>query len=66
MSYRSDPTANQALGAINREWEELSRLAEQIRKDPNSEWALRAKRRFRGIFKRLLDDPKLSGKAKAS
>ena len=57
MRYRSDPTANQALGAIAREWSQMVRLASQIRKNPNTSWARRQSSRFTGIYKRLLTDP---------
>ena len=57
MGYRSDPTANRALGSINREWNRMAKLAERIRRDPWSDWALRESRRFTGIFRRLLTDP---------
>lgn len=56
MSYHSDPTANRALGAISKEWNQMVRLAERIKKNPNTEWAEQQRRRFTGIYKRLLDD----------
>ena len=56
MSYRSDPTANQALGAVNREWSRMVKLAVRIRENPYSEWARRESRRFTGIYRRLLTD----------
>ena len=57
MRHYSDPTANQALGTINREWNQMVKLATQIRKNPDSEWARRESRRFTGIYKHLLNDP---------
>ncbi|MBQ2675086.1 MAG: hypothetical protein IJG07_10485 [Prevotella sp.] len=54
MYHRSDPTADQAIGAVSREWSKMERLAEQIRKDPWSDWSLAQSRKFTGIFKRLL------------
>ncbi|MBQ8972244.1 MAG: hypothetical protein IJ074_04115 [Clostridia bacterium] len=56
MYHRSDPTANQAIGAVSREWNKMERLAEQIRKNPYSDWSLLQSRKFNGIFKRLLTD----------
>ena len=56
MYHRSDPTADQALGAVFREWNKMERLAEQIRKDPWSDWSLAQSRKFTGIFKRLLTE----------
>jgi hypothetical protein len=51
----SDPTANAAIGAVNREWKQMVRLAIRMRNDP----ALfeREKHRFLGIYRRLLTDP---------
>ena len=56
MYHRSDPTANQAIGSVSREWNKMAKLAEQIREDPWSDWSLEQSRRFTGIFKRLLID----------
>ena len=49
MYHRSDPTADQAIGAVSREWSKMERLAEQIRKNPYSDWALAQSRKFTGI-----------------
>ena len=57
MRHYNDPTANQALSAVDREWKQMAKLAERIHRDPYSDWAIRASRRFTGIFARLLDDP---------
>lgn len=56
MPYRSDPTANQALGNISREWNRMAKLAERIRRNPESDWAMQQRRRFTGIYRRLLDE----------
>ena len=56
MTHRSDPTANQALGNISREWNRMARLAERIRGDPYSDWAMQQRRCFTGIYRRLLDE----------
>lgn len=56
MTYRSDPTANQALGNISREWNRMARLAERIRRDPYSDWAMQQRRCFTGIYRCLLDE----------
>ena len=61
MNHRSDPTANQAIGSVSREWNRMAALAEKIRENPYSDWAQAQRRRFTGIFRRLLDDP--DGKA---
>lgn len=55
MHY-NDPTANQALGSIQREWNKMAKLAEKIRTSRDLDWAFRESRRFTGIFARLLDD----------
>lgn len=62
MYRRSDPTANQAIGAVSREWNKMERLAEQIRKNPYSDWSLAQSRKFTGIFKRLLDEATYLGR----
>lgn len=56
MHHYSDPTANQALGNISREWNRMAKLAERIRRNPYSDWAMQQRRRFTGIYKRLLDE----------
>lgn len=56
MTHHSDPTANQALGNISREWNRMARLAKKIRRDPYSDWAMQQRHRFTGIYKRLLDE----------
>ena len=55
MYHYSDPTANAAIGAVNREWKQMVRLAIRMRNDQ----ALfeREQHRFLGIFKRLLTEP---------
>ena len=66
MNYCSDPTANQAIGNLTKEWNRMSRIADQIREDPYSEWADQQRLHFTGIFRRLLDDPTESFTSKAS
>ena len=56
MYHRSDPTANQAIGAVSREWNKMMRLAEQIRRNPYSDWALAQSHKFTGIYRRLLTE----------
>lgn len=56
MNYHFDPTANQAIGNLTREWNKMARLAAEIRKDPYSDWSEQQRRRFNGIFRRLLDE----------
>ena len=57
MRNHADPTAERALGAVQREWNRMEALAQRIRLDPWSDWAMREKRRFTGIYRRLLTDP---------
>ncbi len=66
MYHRSDPTADQAIGSISREWSKMSRLAERIQKDPWSDWSVEQSRRFTGIFRRLLTDNNDNPKRRAS
>jgi len=56
MYHRSDPTADQAIGAVSREWSKMERLAEQIRKNPYSDWAMAQNCKFTGIYRRLLTE----------
>lgn len=56
MGYHSDPTANQAISSVNREWNRTAKLAIKIRESNDYEAELES-RRFTGIFKRLLTDP---------
>ena len=56
--YRKDPTAAQALGALEKEWEEKEELAKYVRRlreqqllRPHMEARLR--REFTGIYRRL-------------
>ena len=57
MNY-ANPTANRAIGSVNREWSRMTVLAYQYRMDPDS-----FERRkipitaFTGIYARLLTDP---------
>lgn len=55
--YYNDPTANQAIGSVQREWNRMAALAEEIRTTRDIDWALRESRRFTGIFARLLTEP---------
>ena len=52
---RRDPTASAAIGAVNREWKQMVQLAIRMRSDP--ELCERERRRFRGIYRRLLTEP---------
>ena len=53
-----DPTQDNALGSVNREWKQMAKLAVTIRSgNCNPLWADKMERTFTGIYKRLLDDP---------
>ena len=59
MSYYSDPTANMAIGNVNREFSKLEKQAKRIRKDFEegriSEKQLKMEqRKFRGIYRNIL------------
>ena len=61
MSYYSDPTANMAIGNVNREFSKLTKKAKRIRKDFEegriSEQALmREQKKFRGIYRNILNN----------
>ena len=54
----ADHTAEEAVGAANKEWRKMARLALQIREgrcDPT--WATEQETKFIGIYRRLLSDP---------
>ncbi|MBQ4452125.1 MAG: hypothetical protein II912_07110 [Clostridia bacterium] len=57
MRKLPDPTANQAVGNVAREWNKMAKLAEEIKRDPCSDWAVKQSARFTGIFRRLLEEP---------
>ncbi len=59
MGYYSDPTANAALGNINREFSKLEKKAKKIREQLNkgtlSDEALeREQARFKGLYRHVL------------
>ena len=59
MGYYSDPTANMALGSINREFSKLEKKAKQLRKrlDEGSisrEAVQRAQSQFTGLYRHVL------------
>lgn len=57
MVRHSDPTANEAIGAVNREWKQMARLALRIRNGHDkSAWAAAQEKKFTGIYKRMLTD----------
>ena len=54
----SDPTANRAVGAVNREWDKMVALAYLYRTDPRLLERLQTPETvFTGIYQRLLTDP---------
>lgn len=61
MAYtkgHKDNVANEAIGAADREWKEMARLAVRLReRNSNPLWAAEQEKKFTGIYRRLLDDP---------
>ena len=58
MYTHSDPTANRAIGAAEREWKRMTALAYRYRTDPGTAKRIGDPQRvFTGIFSRLLIDP---------
>ena len=55
MNHR-DPTADRAIGAVNRDWRRMAALAVKIRRTPGA-LTPEAERAFTGIYRRLLTDP---------
>ncbi len=55
MANHSDPTANRAVGAVNREWRQMVRKAIAIRKT-GRDLTPDERRLFTGIYSILLDE----------
>ncbi len=55
MAVHSDPTANMAIGAVNREWKRMVRKAIALRKY-NREPTPEERRMFTGIYQQLLSE----------
>jgi len=60
-NYRNDPTANAAIGAVDRQLKRMRKEAEQLGRLRRAgklthEEEMKARARFRGIFKHLLDE----------
>ena len=55
MGIHSDPTANMAIGAINKEWRQMVRKAIALRRT-SRELTPEEKRLFTGIYRRLLEE----------
>lgn len=60
-NYRSDPTANAAIGAVDKELNRMRKRAQEIRRlrlqgrfTPAEE--MKARRQFIGIYRRLLNE----------
>lgn len=61
MSYYSDPTANAAIGAVDKELRLMRRKAARIRElhrqgRLTAQEELQARRQFVGIYRRLLEE----------
>ena len=56
MANHSDPTANAAIGEVNREWKRMIKHAISLRK-ANQELTPETRRMFTGIYKHLLSEP---------
>ena len=53
-----DPTLDNAIGSVDKEWRQMASLAVTIREGKcNPSWAEEQSKRFTGIFRRLLNDP---------
>ncbi len=53
---RRDPTADRAIGAVNREWSRMVALAMRVRRNPMY-LTPEVEQEFTGIYRRLLTDP---------
>lgn len=56
MAIHSDPTANAAIGEVNREWKRLVKYAISLRK-ANRDLTPEVRRMFTGIYEQLLSEP---------
>ena len=56
MAIHRDPTADAAIGSVNREWKRMVRRAVQIRKT-HGELSEEERQKFTGIYRRLLNEP---------
>ena len=56
---RRNITQEKAVGSVNHEWKQMAKLALRIRTTgfANPTWIEEQKKKFTGIFKRLLTDP---------
>ena len=55
-NQHSDPTANAAIGAADKEWFRLVKLAIRIRKQPDLADDPRVRQQFKGIYRRLMNE----------
>lgn len=56
---RRNITQEKAVGSVNYEWKQMAKLALRLRTTgfANPTWIEEQKKKFTGIFKRLLTDP---------
>ena len=58
MKGKRDFTADHAVGHVAKEWRSMASLAIKVREGrANPSWIEEQRKKFTGIFKRLLDDP---------
>ncbi len=58
MYSHPDPTASHAVGAVEKEWRAMAKLAWRYRTDPRTASKIPDPERvFTGIYRRLLQDP---------
>ena len=55
-SEYSDPTANAAIGAADKEWFRLVKLALRIREQPSMGYNPKLMKQFKGIYQRLMEE----------
>ena len=56
MAIHSDPTANAAIGEVNREWKRMVKYAISLR-NANRELTPEVRKMFTGIYEHLLTEP---------
>ena len=58
MRAYKNSTMDEAVGAADKEWRQMARLAIVIReRNNNPKWEEEKRKLFKGIYKRLLEDP---------
>ena len=55
-TQHADPTADAAIGAADKEWFQLVKLAIRMKNDPQLAQDPKLRKRFKGIYQRLMEE----------